>query len=61
MDVYCVEWWNDSDTKYLQEYYQCPALAGSRAKILKQDVPDSQPQLSTIFVDTSNKMHFGVE
>lgn len=51
MNIFCVEWWDDLGTKYTQEYFKCPGRAGMRAQMLQQDVAESDPQISTIFVD----------
>lgn len=51
MKVYMVEWWNERDGKYHQEYYTSIKRVAFRVEMLESDVPDSNPNVYTAFVD----------
>jgi hypothetical protein len=51
MKVYMIEWWDEQHFKHHQEYYTSINWVAYRVKML-DDVPNSDPHVSTIVVNT---------
>ena len=47
MKFFMIEWWDAEQKRYHQEYYTVFENASARYIMLRDDVPDSQPDIST--------------
>lgn len=54
MKIFMIEWWQERGAKYNQEYYLDPIIAANRFKMLKDSDEDSDPNLTSIWVDTQS-------
>ena len=47
MKFFIIEWWDESGTKYHQEYFVTHEAAFGRYVDLVRDVPNSRPEIET--------------
>lgn len=53
MKMFMIEWWDAKQEKYHQEYYLQTKMAFQRFLMLEQDVRDSNPEITTQYLDNS--------
>jgi len=47
MKFFMIEWWNEVQGKYCQEYYVSMEKASARFIMLRDHIADSNPEIST--------------
>ena len=53
-----IEWWDTKQEKYHQEFYLQTKMAFRRFLMLEQDVRDSNPEITTKYLDNSTGDEF---
>jgi hypothetical protein len=51
MNFFMIEWWDVRMTKYQQEYFRSMESAAARFIMLRDDVPESNPAIETLFLN----------
>jgi hypothetical protein len=46
-----IEYWDENANRYRQEYYQNIQTAANRFADIRNDIPNSEPEMSTFIAD----------
>lgn len=52
MKIFVIEWRDQHQMKYHREYFSSIVRASGRYEMISKDIPESDPWLETVLVDT---------
>lgn len=53
MKFFMIEWWDNRQSKYHQEYFMAMEMASARFVMLRDDVPESNPAIETLHMEVA--------